>query len=187
MPTLRAAQGISARALEFTILTAARTSEIIKARWEEIDTAEKVWTVPAERMKGKKGKKREHRVPLSSAAFDLLQQIPREGEFIFPGRSARKPLSNMAMLELMRDICPGYVPHGFRSSFRDWAFEQTNFSAEIVEAALAHVNKNKVEAAYKRGDALEKRRRLMRDWARHCGSAPQVQAATVTPIGRGRA
>jgi integrase len=177
---LRANRFISARALEFTILTAARTGEVIGTKWPEIDFDAKVWTVPANRMKAG----REHRVPLSARALEILTALPREGAFVFPGAKANRPLSNMAMLELLRGMsADGYVVHGFRSSFRDWAGEQTNFPRDVAEAALAHANADKTEAAYRRGDALEKRRKLMEAWARFC-DAPA--ADKIVAIGMAR-
>ena len=170
MAELRSRQSVSARALEFAILTAARTSEVIGATWPEIhDIAAKVWTIPAERMKAGK----EHRVPLSERAVELLTALPREDNnpFVFVGGRAGKPLSNMAMLELLRGMRPGsgYVPHGFRSTFRDWVAEQTSYSSEVVEMALAHAIESKVEAAYRRSDLFDKRAHLMRDWAFYTG------------------
>jgi integrase len=176
---LRRQEGVSARALEFLILTATRTGEVIGARNGEFNFTDKVWTIPGERMKAG----REHRVPLGARALEILAELPREGNFVFLGRFAGKPLSNMAMLELIRELRPGFVPHGFRSSFRDWAYERSNYPREIVEAALAHATKDKTEAAYKRGDALEKRRRLMRDWERHC--ATLGAAGVVVPLKSG--
>jgi integrase len=168
MAELRNRTSVSARALEFTILTASRTGETIGARWLEIDLKTRTWTVPAARMKAGK----EHRVPLSDPAVELLETLPREGEYVFMGGRAGKPLSNMAMLELLRGMKSGscYVPHGFRSTFRDWAAESTGYPSEVVEAALAHAIQSKVEAAYRRGDLFEKRRRLMADWASFCAS-----------------
>ncbi len=168
MEGLRAMKSVSARALEFTILTAARTGEAIGARWSEIDFDAKVWTVPGERMKSG----REHRVPLSDRAIEILRNIPREegGEFVFPGARQGKGLSNMSLLELLRGVRPGLTTHGFRSSFRDWAGDQTAYPREVAEAALAHVIKDKAESAYRRGDALEKRRKLMAAWARYCAT-----------------
>jgi integrase len=179
MAELRASSFISARALEFTILTATRTSEVTGARWPEIDFAAKVWTIPPERMKAN----REHRVPLSRAALALLAALPREGDgYVFPGAKAHRPLSNMAMLEMLRGMrSEGYVVHGFRSSFRDWAGEQTNFPRDVAEAALAHALRDKTEAAYRRGDALEKRRRLMEAWAEYCA---KPVAGDVLPMRR---
>jgi integrase len=151
--------GIAPLALEFAILTAARTGEIIGARWKEINLPDKVWAVPASRMKGG----REHRVPLSAGALAVLTKVS-EGEpedFVFAGRK-NSPLSNMALLMLLRRMGHNKLTaHGFRSTFRDWAAERTNFQREVAEAALGHVLGDKVEAAYRRGDLFEKRRRLM--------------------------
>ena len=176
---LRALDHISARALEFTILTAARTGETIGARWSEIDMSAKVWTVPGERTKSG----REHRVPLSDRALEILAGVPREdgNDHVFIGGRKGSGLSNMAMLALLRGMIEnGLTVHGFRSSFRDWAGESTNFPREIAEAALAHVLPDKTEAAYRRGDALEKRRRLMDAWARFC--AKPITPGDVVPI-----
>ena len=175
---VRQQEGIAARALEFAILTAARTGEVIGARWEEIDGD--VWTVPGERMKAG----REHRVCLSSAALAVLRAMrPEEaapGPWVFPGGKAGRPLSSMALSMLLRRMKRGDLTvHGFRSSFRQWAAEATNYPREVAEAALAHVNKDKVEAAYQRGDLFEKRRRLMEDWAKFC-DRPAVPADIVT-------
>ena len=159
--------GTAARALEFLILTAARTGEVIGARWEEIDVHGKLWMIPANRMKGRKA----HRVPLSSPALTIIESTEklRSGDFVFPGGKRGEPLSNMAMLALLKRM--GYddlTAHGFRSTFRDWVAEQTSYPSELAEMALAHVISNKVEAAYRRGDLFEKRRNLMSDWARYC-------------------
>ena len=168
MAELRARPGVSARALEFTILTAARTSEAIEARWSEIDEVEQIWTVPADRMKAG----REHRVPLSERALAMLDGLPREGDFLFPGAKKDRPLSNMAMLELVRGMRGlGSTVHGFRSTFRDWSAEQTSFPNEMCEIALAHTVSDKTEKAYRRGDMMERRRRLMSDWAAYCEDA----------------
>jgi integrase len=165
MGELRVRKGMSARALEFTILTVARTGEVIGARWEEIDFDTKLWTIPADRMKAGKV----HRVPLSGRAVAILETLPRDGAHIFPGAQKDRPLSNMAMLELVRGMRgKGATVHGFRSTFRDWAAEQTSYPHEMCEIALAHTVGNKVEAAYRRGDMREKRRRLMGDWAEYC-------------------
>jgi integrase len=167
MDALRHREGISAKALEFTILTATRTNETVGARWSEISLKEKVWIVPAERMKGD----REHRIPLSDAAIALLDDLPREGSYIFPGAKKDSTLSNMAMLELLRGMRSNKeTVHGFRSSFRDWASERTAYPNEVAEMALAHAVRDQTEAAYRRGDLFEKRRRLMADWAAYCGS-----------------
>lgn len=159
----------AARALELTILTALRTSEVIGATWGEIDLGAKVWTVPASRMK----MRRDHRAPLSARALELLASIRRESdrpdELVFPGASKRRPLSNMAMLKTLERMRHGDVTvHGFRSTFRDWAAETTAFPNHVVEMALAHAVGDKVEAAYRRGDLFEKRRRLMDAWASYC-------------------
>jgi integrase len=175
MTTLKAREGMAARALEFTILTAARTGEALGALWREIDLGAKAWTVPAERMKAGK----EHRVPLSEAALALLDQVaplamqadgsPDPAAPVFPGNRRAVPLSQMAMLMLLRRMNrDDLTAHGFRSSFRDWASERTSYAHDVVEMALAHAIENKVEAAYRRGDLFEKRRRLMDDWAGFC-------------------
>ena len=172
---LREIDGTAARALEFTILTAARSGEVLDARWYEIDLAAKVWTVPAARMKAA----REHRVPLSARAVAILATMStmRSGDFVFPGRRKGKPQCDMTIRALLRRMnCPVTV-HGFRSSFRDWAGERTNFPREVAEAALAHVVGDATERAYRRGDALEKRRELMDAWATFCeGSGGNVVA-----------
>lgn len=160
-------EDIASSALVFSVLTAARTGEVLGARWDEIDMKAAVWTVPASRMKGA----REHRVPLSSEALAVLSKLAREriNEFVFPGLKRGRPLSNMSLLMLLRNLKRSDITvHGFRSTFRDWAAERTNFPREIAEAALAHAVKDKVEAAYQRGDLLEKRREVMSAWAQHC-------------------
>ncbi|MBN8914506.1 MAG: tyrosine-type recombinase/integrase [Rhizobiales bacterium] len=147
---------------EFLILTAARTGEVLGATWDEIDLKEKVWTVPAARMKAKKP----HRVPLSDRCLEVLADAARLGTegYVFPGRSSQRPLSNMAFLMMLRRMELSITAHGFRSAFRDWAAEATNHPREVCEMALAHTVENKVEAAYRRGDLFEKRQQLMRDW-----------------------
>jgi integrase len=172
---------VAARALEFTILTACRTSEILGAKWDEIDLEKCVWTIPANRMKAA----REHRVPLSQRCLEILQGMQPEGEenqeqdqrqnrardkkgFVFPSPKAAKPLSTMAMAMLLRRMKSEVTVHGFRSSFRDWASETTGFPHEVCEMALAHTITNKAEAAYRRGDLFEKRRKLMVAWANYC-------------------
>ena len=155
--------GISAKCLEFTILTAARTGEAIGATWDEINLTDKVWTIPASRMKAAN----EHKVPLSKRALKLLGEMAaiRYNDFIFPS-NGKKGISNMAMLTLLRRMDrPDITVHGFRSSFRDWAAEQTDYQNFIIEMALAHTIKNEAEAAYRRGVLLEKRALLMQDWA----------------------
>ncbi|MDK9697152.1 MAG: tyrosine-type recombinase/integrase [Siculibacillus sp.] len=166
---LRARDAVAARALEFLILTATRAGEVFGATWGEIDTTAKVWTIPANRMKAGK----EHRVPLTARALAILAEIAalrtKDGDttaFVFPGGRAGRPLSNMAFKQLLvRMEETGFVPHGFRSSFRDWCGECTPFPREVAEAALAHMVGDEVERAYRRGDALEKRRKLMDAWA----------------------
>ncbi|RVG23657.1 tyrosine-type recombinase/integrase [Sinorhizobium meliloti] len=161
---------IAKLAFEFLILTATRTSEALLAKKTEIDAKGKLWIIPADRMKAK----REHRVPLTDRAAEILTEaatISDNSQFIFPGRSEEKPLSNMVFLEILRRMEIPVTPHGFRSSFRDWAAETTTFPREIAEMALAHTIENKVEAAYRRGDLLEKRRELMTAWTAFvCGS-----------------
>jgi integrase len=166
MAELRKRDGVSAAVLEFTILTAARTGEAIGARWDDIDQKAKVWTIPAERMKAG----RPHRVPLSNRALAILEALPGDKNgFVFPGTTGGKPISNMAMLKLLRSMNGGGLTvHGFRSTFSDWARERTAYPRDVIEMALAHAIKDKSEAAYRRGDALEKRRRLMAEWARYC-------------------
>lgn len=172
MAKLRAKEGVSARALEYTILTAARTGDTIGAKHKEIDRSEKLWTIPAARVKGKKGaRKRDHVVPLSGRALAILKDIPTEGNFVFPGGKEGKGLSNAAMSELLKGMghaADAATVHGFRSTFKDWCMEQTAYGDELSEMALAHTIKDKVKAAYHRGDMLDKRRRLMSDWAAYC-------------------
>jgi integrase len=167
MAKLREQKGVAAQALEFLILTAARTGEVIGARWEEFDLKERIWTVPAGRMKAS----REHRVPLSDRAEEIVQGLAeaRVGDFVFPGGKPTNPLSNMAMLKLLQRMGRAdLTAHGFRSTFRDWAAEQTSYPHEVAEMALAHTVGDKVEAAYRRGDLFEKRQQLMADWAGWC-------------------
>ena len=168
MVELRAQKGIAVRALELTILTATRTGEMIGAEWPELDLAEKLWTVPASRMKSG----REHRVPLSERAVEILQGMrASEAAFVFAGAKAGKPLSNMAMLQLLKRMGRGDLTvHGFRSTFRDWAAERTEHPNHVVEMALAHAVGNSVEAAYRRGDLFAKRHSLMETWAKACSS-----------------
>jgi integrase len=176
---LQQQEGISARALEFAILTAARTGEVIGARWDEINIAERLWTIPADRMKAGK----EHRVPLSDAVLAIVEKMAesRQGDFVFPGGNVGRPLSNMAFLMLLRRMGrDDLTAHGFRSSFRDWAAERTNFPAEVAEMALAHAVSDKVEAAYRRGDLFQKRRQLAEAWAKFCAAAPP--AGNIVPL-----
>jgi len=161
---LRQKKGIDARALEFTILTAARVSEAVGARWSEISGD--VWIVPAERMKGGKP----HRAPLSRRAIELLEALPRDGDLMFPGPKFGRALNINAPRKVLIGMGQNVTVHGFRSSFRDWAAEQTHFPREVAEMALAHAIPSAVEAAYRRGDLFEKRRRLMDAWSDYCTS-----------------
>jgi integrase len=162
---LRDTETIHALALEFLVLTAARSGEVLGATWDEIDIEAKVWTVPAARMKSG----REHRVPLSARAMAILDRMAeiRTGDLVFAGQRRRRPLSGAAMGALVT----GATVHGFRSSFRDWAGEETSFPREIAEQALAHATGDATERAYRRGDALEKRRGLMTAWSNYCEPA----------------
>jgi integrase len=179
MAELRACPDGAARALEFTILTAARTNETIAATRAEIDTREKAWNLPAARMKAGK----DHRVPLSKRALAILEATGSSNAkdaFIFEGRNRDRPLSNMAMLKLLERMGRNDLTvHGFRSTFRDWAAERTNFPNEVVEMALAHAVEDKTEAAYRRGDLFEKRRRLMEQWAEFCSRGAASSAKVV--------
>lgn len=178
MNDLRKQGGMGALALEFVILTAARTGEVIGARWDEFDLDGRAWTIPPERMKAEK----EHRVPLCDRSIKILKELQYlGGEFVFPGLKPNKPLSNMAMLKVLKRMGRGDVTvHGFRSTFRDWASEQTAYPHEMAEMALAHTIDNKVEAAYRRGDLFKKRIRMMNDWQRHCDTiAAKVGAVPI--------
>jgi integrase len=167
---LREMEGTSPGALEFAILTAARSGEVRNATWDEIDFEARLWTIPARRMKGA----REHRVPLSPRALAILREMEkaRRSAFVFPGFKRDCPLSDMTLSAVLRRAGADVTVHGFRSSFRDWCGERTAFPREVAEAALAHLVGDDVERAYRRGDALEKRRKLMDAWAQFCaGSA----------------
>jgi integrase len=188
MATLRAQEGTGARALEFTILTVARTCETLGATWNEVNASERLWAVPPERMKAGK----EHRVPLSARALAILNEAKSartsESRFVFPGGRRGKPLSNMAMTTVLRRMVRDDVTvHGFRSTFRDWAAERTNFPSEVLEMALAHAVSDKVEAAYRRGDLLAKRHLLMAQWETYCTTPKATMRAgrAVIPM-RGR-
>lgn len=186
MAELSGRDALAAKALEFTILTAARSGEALGATWGEIDLEAAIWTIPAARMKAGK----EHRVPLSKRALSILalvqplNTIESEIAFVFPG-SKGKGLSGMAMAMLMRRMGRSETVHGFRSTFRDWAAEQTAVAHEVCEMALAHTIGNKAEAAYRRGDLLDKRRRLIDDWASFCANGCST-ADNVMPIRRGQ-
>lgn len=187
MAALRLREGMAARAVEFVILTACRSGEVRGAKWDEIDLENKVWTIPAERMKAK----REHQVPLSDAALALLKAIPKEGDVVFAGTKGQ-PLSDMSLTAVLRrmngDDTPvwaasngdGITVHGFRSTFRMWAAESTNYPREVAEHALAHQLPDAVERAYQRGSQFTKRTKLMAGWAAYCTKAPNV--AVVRPI-----
>ena len=166
---LRGLQSMSALALEWTILTASRTAETVGAEWSEIEGA--VWTIPAKRMKAK----REHRVPLPARCLEILDTVkPLGSQWIFPGKTIRVPLSKSAMAECLKGLNSDVTVHGFRSSFRDWAGETTSFPREIIEAALAHRVGDRTEQAYRRGDALERRRELMSAWERYLAERANV-------------
>ncbi len=170
---LRTLTGTAPLALEFLILTATRTSEATGARWSEIDMAKAVWTIPALRIKAGK----EHRIPLSPRALEILHEAAKTktNEFVFPGAKRGKSLSNGAFLAVLERMSRSSITaHGFRSTFRDWAAERTNYPREIAEKALAHALKDKTEAAYQRGDLLAKRARMMVDWAKHCATAAKA-------------
>lgn len=170
---LQKAEAMAARALEFLVLTAARSGEVLNATWAEIDLEARLWTVPASRMKAA----REHRVPLSDRAVAILKPLSeaRVSEFVFPGQKPKRPLSATAMEMLLRRMkADQFTAHGFRSSFRDWAGDQTQFPREVAEAALAHRIGDATERAYRRADALEKRRALMDAWAAYCEGGRKV-------------
>ncbi len=178
---------VSALALQFLILTATRTNEVLQAQWSEIEMETAIWTIPASRMKAKQ----EHRVPLPDVAMAVLEALPHiEGNsYVFPGARHGRPLSNMSLLQLMRGMGDGvngsrgnYVPHGFRSSFRDWSGEVSSFPRDVAEMALAHVIENKVEAAYRRGDLFVKRRKMMQDWSNYLDKLKA--GSEVIPINR---
>lgn len=198
MSELRLANGIAARCLEFTILTAVRSGEARLAKWNEFDLDAGVWSIPADRMKAKK----EHRVPLSGATLKILEGLPRfDGcEFVFVSGKRNAPLSDMALTGLIRRMNNGSDPprwvdrdgravvaHGFRSTFRDWAAERTSFPREVAEMALAHAIPSAVEASYRRGDLFEKRRRLMSQWAALCSTKGGTEAGQVLSFERERA
>jgi integrase len=179
MTAVRQQNGIAAKALEFVVLTAARSGEVRGALWSEIDLHNKVWTIPGSRMKAG----REHRIPLSTPALSLLNSLPRyeDNDVVFVAPRGGM-LSDMSLTAVMRRMKIDAVPHGFRSSFRDWAAERTNYPREVAEMALAHTIQSKVEAAYRRGDLFEKRSRMMRDWADFCGTV--IRTSEVVSINR---
>ncbi|SMQ65954.1 Integrase [Devosia lucknowensis] len=168
MAKLTDLDGVGAEALRFTILTASRSAEVFGARWDEFDFDKKVWIIPPERMKARQ----QHTVPLSDAAVAILKiRLEKKScDFVFPGQDLKTPISNMTMGKSLKKVAAGVTVHGMRSAFRDWAGDMTNHPREIAEAALAHKVGNAVEQAYRRSDALEKRRALMVDWANFCTS-----------------
>jgi integrase len=182
MADIRQQNGNAVRALEFTILTAARTIEVVGAVWPEFDMETKTWTVPAERMKAK----RQHRMPLSPASMTVLESMER-AKYVFPGGKPGKTLSNSGMIAVLKRMGRTDITvHGFRSTFRDWCAETTAYPSDVVEMALAHSISNRTEAAYRRGDLFEKRRKLMNEWARYCGK--DQRSGKVIPLkGRSRA
>jgi len=171
---------MGAKALELQILTATRPGEVVGAMWSEFDLKGKVWVIPAERMKANK----EHTIPLSPQAVKLLRSIPKVTEFVFPGVKLDKGMTTAAAMNLLKRIEPGITAHGFRSTFRDWAADQTGYAREVIEHAMAHQLKDKAEAAYFRSDMLAKRDRLMADWAKYCDQIGD-QTANITPIRTG--
>jgi integrase len=173
MSELRGRESIAARALEFTVLNASRLGEMLGATWGEFDLAAKVWNLPGERMKSG----RVHSVPLSSRAISILEGMPRDGDRVFR-------VSAITVQRLLHSMRGEATVHGFRSSFRDWAGDMTRFEREIVEMALAHAVGDKVEAAYRRSDALERRRALMNAWSSFCERVP-AESGEVVPIRRG--
>lgn len=179
MQELRKRQGVAARALEFLILTVTRSGEVRLAVWDEIDIENRIWTIPGDRMKTGK----EHTVPLTDNAVRLMERLPRfkGSPYVFPAARGG-PLSDMAISAVCKRMEIAAVPHGFRSTFRDWAAEATNFPREVCEMALAHTIESKVEAAYRRGDLFQKRRKLMEAWAEFCNKVQDEKPATITPI-----
>lgn len=180
MQRVRGVEALAARALEFAILTAARSGEVLGATWSEVDLDRKVWSIPKERMKAGQA----HSVPLSGRAVELLSALKdaATGDYVFPGEKSGKPLSNMSMAMFMRRLkVTDVTVHGFRSSFRDWCGDATTFPRELAEAALAHQVGSEVERAYRRADALEKRRKLMQAWADYLSVA---KSSNVVPIGK---
>jgi integrase len=175
---LRESDDVAANALEFVILTAARSGEVLGAKWSEIDSATRIWTVPASRMKAG----REHRVPLSVRSMVIVEQMKKvcTSDYVFPGYRQGRPLSSTALIMVLRRMQVPVTVHGFRSAFRDWCGEVTSFPREVAEAALSHVVGDATERAYRRGDALEKRRDVMEAWAAYC----ERKASNVVPMTR---
>lgn len=186
MAALRKRDGTAALGLELLILTATRTSETLGAKWDEIDLSNPVWVIPAECMKAQN----EHRIPLSDDAIAVLNKLRQhtQGAFVLPGQSGKRPLSNMAFLQVLKRMGRAdLTAHGFRSTFRDWAAEQTGYHHEVAEMALAHSISSKVEAAYRRGDLFEKRRRIMDDWAKFYSKSGDASAeGNIIPLNADR-
>jgi integrase len=178
---VREQKKVAAKALEFCALTATRTGETLGARWPEIDLAKKLWTIPGSRMKAGK----DHRVPLADRALAIISDLPRDGDLVFPGRRGER-LGESALRRFAKRCGAAATVHGLRSAFRDWAAEQTHYPSEIAEMALAHAVGDSVERAYRRTDMMERRRRLMADWAAYC-EQPLGARDNVVSIGAGRA
>ena len=180
---LVAVDTLASKALRLQILSATRPSEATGAHWDEVDLKAKVWTIAGNRMKANK----EHRVPLSAELVAMLEAMPHREGWVFPGAGRKPgPLTSAATLKLVKQLRPGLTAHGFRSTFRDWAADQTGYPRDVAEMALAHTIKDKSEAAYRRSDMLERRARLMQEWASYCGTLP-AEAANVTPIRKRKA
>jgi integrase len=177
---LRKKDSHAAKALELQILTATRPGEVMGATWNEIDLQAKTWTIPAERMKANK----EHVIPLSGRAVKILKSLPHASDFVFPGASLKKSMTTAAGMKLVKEIRPGVTAHGMRSTFRDWAADQTAFPREVIEHALSHQLKDKAEAAYFRSDLMPKRTKLMNEWASYCDRI-SADGDNVTPIRKG--
>jgi len=185
MAELRKLEGIPARALEFAILNANRSGEVRYARWDEIDFEKKIWVIPPNRMKGG----REHRVPLQGRGLDILKSLPRErgNPFIFVGDKSARPIGEKAMLIVVAELIGnGTTVHGFRSGFKDWCAEITSFPDALTERCLAHTERNKVKAAYQRGDLIDKRRQVMTAWSKYCESKPVEKSGDVVALHKAR-
>jgi len=180
MAKLREKDSLASKALELQILTATRPGEVVNATWDEIDLEAKVWTIPKDRMKADK----EHEIPLSPQAVKLIKSLPRVCDFVFPGPSLKKGITTAAGMKLIKELHSGITAHGFRSTFREWAGDQTNYPRETIEHALAHQLKDRAEAAYYRKSQFPKRVKLMASWAKFCDTTP-TDADNVTPIRKG--
>ena len=180
MALLREKESQASKALELQILTATRPGEVMGATWDEFDIKSKAWTISAERMKASK----EHTIPLSNRAIEILKSLPRACDFVFPSPTLKKPMTTAAGMKLIKEILPGVTAHGMRSIFRDWAADQTAFPREVIEHALAHQLKDKAEAAHLRSDLMPKRAKLMKAWAEYCNHATSDKD-NVTPTNKG--